>query len=132
MLCLHTGNSKKSHSKRQKQDIAPDKNLSQKLPDNTDKQNNPGVTSSAENCPTDPDKQPAVNIVASEAVNTTLTLQTSESSKGDEKTDDIKIEIKEEQAIIDKREQDINRIRRGWTLEDCGTLCIGEIYLMVS
>lgn len=77
---------------------------------------------------TDSDKQPS-NVV-SDAVNTILTH--SESTKGDEKTNDIKIEVKEEQASIDKREQDINRIRRGWTLEDCGTLCIGEIYLMVS
>lgn len=130
-MWLPAGNSKKSHSKRQRQDTASDKNLLQKPPDSSDKQTtNPG--GSADSCPIDPDKQPSVNTVVSQAANTILTLKTSEPAKGDEKSDGIKVEIKEEQASIDKREQDINRIRKGWTLENCGTLCIGEVYLMVS
>lgn len=31
-----------------------------------------------------------------------------------------------------KKEHDVNRIRQGWTIEDCGTISIGELYLMVN
>lgn len=68
-----------------------------------------------------------------EAVNTILALKNQEAtcSKTDE---DENAKAKEEASKAEalKREEDINLIKQGWTLDNCGILCIGELYLMVS
>lgn len=74
----------------------------------------------------------SVSNVVDEAVNTILALQ-SQDAKTDE-SDSTKVDAKEDinDAEAQKREEDIKLIRQGWTLENCGLLCVGELYLMVG
>lgn len=73
------------------------------------------------------------------AVNTILALQTSlnggvevsNESANDDAEAKVKMEDDEQvQQLEIKRIQNIEKVKLGWTIEDCGTLSIGDLYLM--
>lgn len=68
--------------------------------------------------------------VIDEAVNTILSLQNQEyvipEHKEVEKVECVE-EVKDEAAV---KEEFINNVRKGWSSQNCGTLSIGELYLM--
>lgn len=72
--------------------------------------------------------------VVDSAVNTILALQKSEPVfesvfVKEEKNDAKELKVDENN---EERKLEISKIMNGWTVEDCGTLTIGELYLMVS
>ncbi|XP_017783762.1 PREDICTED: protein cramped [Nicrophorus vespilloides] len=72
-----------------------------------------------------------VNDLIDEAVNTILALQNPAENMEiveEKKPDDIKME--EDCLLQVKKEHDIAKIKLGWTMEDCGTLTVGDLYLM--
>lgn len=77
------------------------------------------------------DIETSFNHAVEEAVNTLLALtkQDGYEEKLPEPSSAADVERKTEEA--EKKEECINRIRRGWSSEDCGTVSIGELYLMV-
>lgn len=77
----------------------------------------------------DCDVEKSFNNAVEEAVNTLLALTKQE---GNEEKAPCKSEAEKEAENVLKKEHDIDRIRKGWTLEDCGTISIGELYLMVK
>lgn len=71
-----------------------------------------------------------MNQVVDQVVNTLLALQTNEKNDNSElnnECNDIKVEVSEDDV---KKEHDIEKIRNGWSIYDCGTLSIGDLYLM--
>lgn len=133
------GGSKRGGTKRQRHESASEKLASaNKLVENAEKIVVSTSTDNNENCLMDCDLQTtSFSNVVDEAVNTILALKSQEAanSKTDEKaTESTKTEVKEDvnNAEAEKKEHDINLIKKGWTLDNCGTLCIGELYLMVS
>lgn len=98
------------------------------------KQQSPTQTDTNENCLPDPDLPPSVNEVITEAVNTILALQNqtfngTTEEKLEKENKEVKMEVAEE--VESKKEQDIERIRSGWTINNCGSISIGDLYLMV-
>lgn len=77
----------------------------------------------------DCDAEHSFNSAVEEAVNTLLAL--TKQDNNDENKPSQQPTIKEAEAV-EKKEQDISRIRKGWSLEDCGAVSIGELYLMVK
>lgn len=74
----------------------------------------------------DVDNPMTVNEVVDNAVNTILALQS------DMEIVNLKEEVKEEKVdeVKEDKKLDVTKIKTGWTLDDCGTLTIGELYLM--
>lgn len=76
------------------------------------------------------DIESSFNSAVEEAVNTLLSLTKQENNE--EKTPEPVItEVEKEDDKAKKKQQEIDRIKKGWTAEDCGTISIGELYLMV-
>lgn len=73
---------------------------------------------------------PNVNQVVDQVVNTLLALKNETNENVDvnndlnvnDNTDDLEEDI--------KKVHDIEKIRCGWTINDCGTLAVGDLYLM--
>lgn len=65
-----------------------------------------------------------------EAVNTLLAL-TKQDSYEEKLPEPSAIDVEKKAEEAEKKEEHINTIRRGWSSEDCGTVSIGELYLMV-
>ncbi|GJQ87687.1 hypothetical protein Trydic_g17505 [Trypoxylus dichotomus] len=92
------------------------------------------TTDNNENCVSD-DLPASVSDVIDEAVNTLLALQQHQqqlpesAGSSDEKPEvvEVKQEVIED---MEKKHSDAAKIRSGWTLKDCGTLSIGDLYLM--
>ncbi|KRT82498.1 hypothetical protein AMK59_3249 [Oryctes borbonicus] len=124
------GSSKKGGTKRPKQES----NFEKASPTNKALT----TTDNNENCVND-DLPPSVSDVIDEAVNTLLALQQYQQQQqqqiqesagsSDEKQEavEVKLEVIED---MEKKLSDIAKIRNGWTLKDCGTLSIGDLYLM--
>lgn len=112
-----------SKKKRQRQESASEKQ--------GPKPQNDGVeaASNSDNHKMEIDPSDSVTDVVKEAVNTILALNNQEKKEDEKVTDCGKPEVKQE---VKDYEEEINKIRRGWTVEECGTLCVGELYLMVS
>lgn len=74
-----------------------------------------------------------VDEVVDAAVNTLLALQSQILSNNTEEknTEEVKVETSEDDKDAEKKEQYISLIQKGWTSENCGTLTVGELYLMV-
>ena len=73
----------------------------------------------------------SVNKSVNEAVNTILSLQethTKIDSKNDSKNNIVKVNPKD--VPLEEKKARISQIREGWTVETCGSLTIGELYLM--
>lgn len=73
-----------------------------------------------------------VNQVVDEAVNTILALNTHDESVVAETSIVNNELLTVANTMKDERRTKIKRIRSGWTLNNCGTLTIGELYLMVK
>lgn len=73
-----------------------------------------------------------VNKVVDEAVSTILSLQVPDlpSSKSDNKTPQVNSNSKD--IPLEEKNVKIEQIKQGWTVENCGSLTVGEIYLMVN
>ncbi|KAK9752240.1 hypothetical protein QE152_g4340 [Popillia japonica] len=94
------------------------------------------TTDNNENCVSE-ELPASVSEVIDEAVNTLLALQqyhqqchesTGSAGSSDEKQEPT--EVKPDVKDLEKKQNDIAKIRNGWTLMDCGTLSIGDMYLM--
>lgn len=83
-----------------------------------------------------------VSDVVDSAINTILSLQKTENEIDSYVSASQKYDVKVEPTTSEKpdimstfaacRTEEISKIKNGWTLEDCGSLTIGEMYLMVS
>lgn len=73
-----------------------------------------------------------VDEVIDQAVNMILEKVAVETNSEESKTEVDKDEQDREEQRMQDREQRIQRIRKGWTISECGTLSIGELYLMVN
>lgn len=86
----------------------------------------------------------SVSEVVDSAVNTILSLQQTEPTSFENVLvkEEVKGEGKENKNVEEsnrkveneeniKQKEEVLKIKNGWTLEDCGTLTIGELYLMV-
>lgn len=84
----------------------------------------------------DCDVESSFNNTVDEVVNTLLALTKQDNSEEEpeepNKTHPEDAAKKKEVEDAIKKEHDVNRIRQGWTIEDCGTISIGELYLMVN
>lgn len=77
----------------------------------------------------------AVSDVVDSAINTILALQNQETDSAEErklKTEFPKVEPKQEDANFSVKTEETLKIKNGWTLENCGSLTVGVLYLMVS
>lgn len=125
-----TGPSRKGGTKRPRHESNCEKTSpTNKLP--------PTTTDTNENCVNDNEPPSSVNIINDEAVNTILAIQqqqqnlTESAGSSDEKPEvtDVKLENFED---LERKQNDITKIRNGWNLNDCSTLAIGDLYLMVN
>lgn len=90
-----------------------------------------------ENCDeVDSDNPTSVSDVVDTAINTILSLQKLEATfesvliKEEAKIDTTKVD-NIDVPFVPCNAEEISKIKNGWTLENCGTLTIGEMYLMV-
>ncbi|KAI4463285.1 cramped protein [Holotrichia oblita] len=118
------GYSKRGGTKRPRQESNSEK---------TSPTNKVVTTDNNENCVSE-ELPASVSEVIDEAVNTLLALQQYQqqchesAGSSDEKPEPT--EIKPDVKDLEKKQHDIAKIRNGWTLVDCGTLSIGDLYLM--
>lgn len=78
------------------------------------------------------DIESSFNNAVEEAVNTLLALTKQENNEEQPTPDEPSItEAAKKAEEAEKKQQDIERVRKGWSSEDCGTVSIGELYLMV-
>lgn len=76
----------------------------------------------------------AVSDVVDSAINTILALQNQETDSEEPKlkTEFPKVEPKQEEESFSVKTEETLKIKNGWTLENCGSLTVGILYLMVS
>lgn len=87
-------------------------------------------TNSNEGGAVDYDIESSFNNAVEEAVNTLLAL-TKQDIHEEKPPESAEAEVERKAEEVEKKQQTINRIRQGWSSEDCGTVSIGELYLMV-
>ncbi|KAK4887661.1 hypothetical protein RN001_003932 [Aquatica leii] len=74
---------------------------------------------------------PSFDEVMDEAINTILSLQQETPIIAETKeSEDVKDETTKETKDTEKKEDYIKNVLQGWTLQTCGTLSVGELYLM--
>lgn len=92
------------------------------------------------------DVETSFNSAVEEAVNTLLALTkqdnnneekalescTTEAEKEAQEAERKAQEAERKAEEAERKVQNINRVRKGWSLDDCGAVSIGELYLMVN
>ncbi|XP_022914543.1 protein cramped [Onthophagus taurus] len=82
-------------------------------------------------------KELVVTDVVDQAVNTILSLQVNllKDDKQNEANNSMEIKIESDEingsiAFNEKKEVEVTELMKGWTVNNCGTLCVGDLYLM--
>ncbi|KAF5300007.1 hypothetical protein FQR65_LT09263 [Abscondita terminalis] len=124
-LWVVKGANKKGGTKRSRNESTSDKLSPTNKNGSTSTQ-----TDNNENCIKD---IPNFDEVMDEAVNTILSLkQELQETTETKENEDTKCEIAKVVKDTERREEYIKNVLRGWTLETCGTLSVGELYLMLG
>ena len=96
----------------------------------------PNLIDNNENCLNHKDDVPPVILENNINVNSSEKPNHDGDNKNDVKPTEpvrLKIEVEEEHDVKRdvKTDVDCHRYQRGWTIKDCGSLSIGDLYLMV-